>query len=141
MSSSEIDLGNDETLSQLISAFVQNHGERRRDEETWAPLSLTGFEHAQLSARFEHDPETDSLIWNVEADVGDGGRRPISLRYAMGARELGDVRSDRSRCEVRLSKFAEAHLRADLHLVCHGYVPVASNRLTRIDRKGWAEDS
>jgi hypothetical protein len=142
MSSSEIDLGNDGSLAELISAFTETSAERRRREgAAWAPFSLTGFDAAQLRARFVYDPDTDSLIWEVQANVSEDGWKPILLRYAMTARELGDVWSDRGRCEVRLSKFAEAHLRADLHLVCNGYVPVTSARLTRIDRKGWVQDS
>lgn len=140
--SSEIDLETaDPSLIDLISSFVDSR-ESADASTSYQPITLGGFTDVELRGRFEHQADSRLLVWVVTAVLFD--RRdlgPVALRYAMTADELGDVWTDRARCELRLSTYAEAHLRADLHLIRQGYVPVAVSGVTRIDRRGWAEEA
>jgi hypothetical protein len=155
---SEIDLEEtDTTLGQVLSTFMEagRSAEAGGSERAAAvagtdvsadvstayePFSLSGFADVELRGRFEHQPDARLFVWVVKALVRDRVELgTVVMRYAMSAEELGDVWTDLPRCEMRLGKYAEAHLRADLHLLRQGYFPVAASGLTRIDRRGWAE--
>ena len=144
MATTETDLlESDPVLLSLIHAFSRSPAgevrpKRRRREWAWShPFTLDGFPDFLLQEHYELDPSNDVLVWVVRAR-GSGllDAKPVELRYGMKASELGDIENERARCQWRLRKLAEAHLRAHLHMVQCRFSPPSDSETTFLDLRG-----
>ena len=144
MATTETDLlERDPVLLSLIDTFSKTlpppveRPTRKRDRGWSHPFSLAGFPRFQLRERFHIDGLSDLLIWIArvrESRYWDS--RFVELRYAMTASELGYVASEEARCRRRLRNLAEAHLRADLHMLECGLSSSSTRQITLLDERG-----
>ena len=106
-----------------------------RDRAWPQRFSLAGFSRFQLRERFHID--RDLLIWIVRARESEyRDSRLVELRYAMTISALGYVESEEARCLRRLRNLAEAHLRADLHMLECGLGSSSKGQITLLDERG-----
>jgi len=144
MATTETDLmKGDPALLDLIGEFAEGLSPAGdRASRRMLPFSLSGFSEFTLSARCDLESSGDLLVWVVRAvQEKDADRaRPVELRYGVDTSSLGDVRKDRARCEWRLRKLAEAHLRAHLHVMRFGLEAPATGGVTLLDEKGRLRD-
>ncbi len=141
MDTTETDLiEGDPALLDLIHTFTESSASDV-SEKKMLPFSLTGFPEFALSARYELQPG-ELLVWVVRAKKKTGRRaHAVELRYGIEAPFLGDVDAERARCEWRLRKLAEAHLRAHLHMLKFELGVPSTGRVTLLDARGRLRDS
>ena len=148
MSTRETDLRDtDQSLLGMIDLFAEELGAKKHpiDEATGSrgvPFSLAGYADFLLAGRCELTSGDKELAWIVQAESMTNARtKPVEFRYLVDSKAIGDVYRDRARCEWRLKKLAEAHLRAHLHMLKFDLSSFSVESTFHLDAKGRLLDS